>query len=219
MARPPGRPRNQPLGVARRAVLDAARSLIATSGYEATTVAAVAQAAGCSRASVYDLMGDKADLFAAVIDDVADEIIAESRTHFATYDGDPDRPLDKAIRDDIRFAIDSIAADPIRLALIREADRHYSEAARRGRRAVEDALAAAYSLRARQFGLERGTSTRLLATTIVGAVEALVMRATTETWPTELVIDWLGHFVLGGILGVESHGLDTIHTLDQQTAT
>lgn len=198
-------------------MLDATRGLIAESGIDAVTVAAVAGRAGVSRTSVYELVGGKADLFAAVVDRAADDFLAEMDDHFATWATEPDRPLDQAVRDEIRFAVDAIAGDPIRLALIREADRHYSVAVRNSRNHIERALADVYERRAAQFGLERAESAQLLATVVLGAVETAAYRASLEPgWPRELVTEWLTHFVLGGILGVESHGLDTIAAFDER---
>lgn len=52
----------------RRAVLDAARSLMVTKGYDATTVAEIARVAGVSVDTVYASVGRKPELVVAVID-------------------------------------------------------------------------------------------------------------------------------------------------------
>lgn len=61
----------RPLGVRgqarRRALLDAATALFVTKGYERTTLSDLVKAAGGSRASVYELFGDKAGLFRAMM--------------------------------------------------------------------------------------------------------------------------------------------------------
>lgn len=53
----------------RRALLEAATQLFATKGFEKTTLSDLVEAAGGSRATIYELFGDKTGLFRAVMDE------------------------------------------------------------------------------------------------------------------------------------------------------
>ncbi|MGI9117907.1 MAG: TetR/AcrR family transcriptional regulator, partial [Gaiellales bacterium] len=55
----------------RAAILDAARSIFARSGFHGASTARIAHAAGCSEPLVYKLFPTKQALFAAVIEDSA----------------------------------------------------------------------------------------------------------------------------------------------------
>ncbi|HTO51755.1 MAG TPA: TetR/AcrR family transcriptional regulator [Myxococcota bacterium] len=89
MARPPRgtivrleRPRGQARGVAtRRRVLQAAESLFARGGYEATAMADVAERAGVGVGTLYHHFPDKRALLLALIDDWGDRELAHQRTH------------------------------------------------------------------------------------------------------------------------------------------
>lgn len=58
----------------RRAMLEAARELFVTQGYELASVDAIAARAGVSKRTVYDHFGDKETVFAAVLDAVGDRL-------------------------------------------------------------------------------------------------------------------------------------------------
>ena len=65
VARPVG-PRGE---ARRRALLDAAARLFVTKGFEKTTLRDLVEAAGGSRATIYELFGDKAGLFRAMMEE------------------------------------------------------------------------------------------------------------------------------------------------------
>jgi TetR/AcrR family transcriptional repressor of mexJK operon len=74
----PGRRRQ---AEAKRAViLDAAEELFVSSGYELTSVDAIAARAGVSKRTVYDHFGDKLSLFRSVLRRVDDAMLATVRT-------------------------------------------------------------------------------------------------------------------------------------------
>ncbi|GAA0895795.1 TetR/AcrR family transcriptional regulator [Pseudonocardia zijingensis] len=63
----------------RAAILDAAEELFVPSGYELTSVDAIAARAGVSKRTVYDHFGDKPTLFASVVARVADALHVSTR--------------------------------------------------------------------------------------------------------------------------------------------
>src|SRR5690606_20647048 len=63
-AAPPGRPKDMEKG---SAILDAARRLFTTQGFEGTSMDQIAAAAGVSKLTVYSHYGDKETLFAEVV--------------------------------------------------------------------------------------------------------------------------------------------------------
>jgi AcrR family transcriptional regulator len=70
--------RLRPRGATRRAqVLDAATRVFVENGYGAATIDLVASRAGASKATIYSFFGDKAGLFAAIIQERAERILAE----------------------------------------------------------------------------------------------------------------------------------------------
>ena len=60
----------------RRAMLEAARELFVTEGYELASVDAIAARAGVSKRTVYDHFGDKETVFAAVLEAVGEKLTA-----------------------------------------------------------------------------------------------------------------------------------------------
>ena len=63
-----GRPPATDSAATRKKVVDAARSEFATKGYAATSVTAVAEAAGLAPSAIYHYFGGKAELYGAVFD-------------------------------------------------------------------------------------------------------------------------------------------------------
>ncbi|QYN37669.1 TetR/AcrR family transcriptional regulator [Pseudonocardia sp. DSM 110487] len=64
----------------RAAILDAAEELFVSSGYELTSVDAIAARAAVSKRTVYDHFGDKQSLFRSVVERVDDALLATVRT-------------------------------------------------------------------------------------------------------------------------------------------
>lgn len=218
MAKPPGRPRREPIEDQRRAVLDVARALVAEEGYDGMTLTAVAKRCGYSRASIYDLMGDKLQLFKAVVDDAVDELVAELDSHYAANLTDLDRSLEEVAREEVHFAVDVFRADPARLTIIREADRHYPTATVSGRRRIEQCFADSYTKRAATYGRHRTESAQLVATVVVGAIEAVLVRSAADpVWPIDDAIEWLSQFFLSAILAVETD-FESLTTAFDETA-
>jgi TetR/AcrR family transcriptional regulator, mexJK operon transcriptional repressor len=76
--RTPGRQRQAE--AKRAAILDAAEELFVSSGYELTSVDAIAARATVSKRTVYDHFGDKMSLFRSVVERVDDALLAITRT-------------------------------------------------------------------------------------------------------------------------------------------
>ena len=111
MSRPRGRPARSSTDDTVAAVLAAARALFAAHGYAATSVRAIAEAAGLTHTAIYNHFGSKAQLFTAVFVDVQTLLIAElDRSRRA----EPDGPLLP------RVLIDALES-------LRAADPHYVE--------------------------------------------------------------------------------------------
>ena len=69
--------RNRPRGVTRREqILDAATAVFLEHGYAGATIELVVARAGASKATIYSFFGDKEGLFAALIDERAERILA-----------------------------------------------------------------------------------------------------------------------------------------------
>ena len=77
----------------RRRIVDAARALILERGYRATTIAAIAAAAGVNNDSVYELVGRKPmvlrELIEQAISGTDHAIVAEDRAHVKALQAEP----------------------------------------------------------------------------------------------------------------------------------
>ncbi|WP_181782598.1 TetR/AcrR family transcriptional regulator [Pseudonocardia pini] len=83
----PARPRDS--AATRRALLAAGRELFATTGYDGTTVRAIAERAGVNQALVFRHFGSKDGLFAAAVTGQALEVL---------HDGPADQVLPRTLR-------------------------------------------------------------------------------------------------------------------------
>jgi AcrR family transcriptional regulator len=72
----------------RQAIVRQARKRFVSEGYAATRMEPIAREAGVSTATVYALFGGKAELFAAVIDDAAEDF-ARQMSRVRTIEGEP----------------------------------------------------------------------------------------------------------------------------------
>jgi len=69
-----GRPRDQDSAATRQRVLDVARRLFAEHGYDATTNRAIADASGLTPGAIYHYFDSKAELYAAVYEEIYDRV-------------------------------------------------------------------------------------------------------------------------------------------------
>lgn len=81
----PGRPKDM---AKRAAILDAAKQMFTTHGFEGASMDQIAAAAGVSKLTVYSHFGDKATLFAAAVRSHCDTQLPE-----ALFEPSPDTPL------------------------------------------------------------------------------------------------------------------------------
>jgi AcrR family transcriptional regulator len=72
-----GRPRDVDSATTRSRILAVARRLFACDGYEATTNRSIAAASGLSSSAIYHYFPSKAELYAAVFEEVFDGVFAE----------------------------------------------------------------------------------------------------------------------------------------------
>jgi len=82
-------------GANRAKLIEAAYSVLATQGYEATSIKAVAQAAGVAPGLIHYYFASKEDLLLAVVEDAAARYAEEMRTLRASLA--PEQALDAAI--------------------------------------------------------------------------------------------------------------------------
>ncbi len=75
--RPRGRPRDQDSAATRQRLLCEARQLFARSGYDATSNRAIATAADMTNGAIYHYFPSKAELYAAVYEEVFDRVFTE----------------------------------------------------------------------------------------------------------------------------------------------
>ncbi len=75
--RPRGRPREAERAARRDALLDTALPLFLAQGYAGTSIQQVALAAGVAKRTIYATVGDKADLFIAVVRRLGDRVIGQ----------------------------------------------------------------------------------------------------------------------------------------------
>ena len=83
--RPRGRPRDQDSAATRQKVLDVARSMFAESGYEATTNRAIAEASGITPGAIYHYFDSKAELYAAVYEEIYDRVFSSLEAAIAGH--------------------------------------------------------------------------------------------------------------------------------------
>ncbi|MCB1498299.1 MAG: TetR/AcrR family transcriptional regulator [Bauldia sp.] len=75
----------------RAAIIDAASRVFAREGFAGTGIDAIASEAGVSRQTIYNLIGDKERVFAAVVEDTTERANAGLFATLATF---PDQPQD-----------------------------------------------------------------------------------------------------------------------------
>ncbi|MEW6760324.1 MAG: TetR/AcrR family transcriptional regulator [Pseudomonadota bacterium] len=85
------------------AILQAATRLFAECGFEGTTIAAVAQAAGISKQNLLYYFPTKPSLYQRVLDDVLDDWLARME-HLAGSAGEPGEVLRAYVRAKLRFS-------------------------------------------------------------------------------------------------------------------
>lgn len=204
-----GRPRAEPRDEQQARILRAARVAFTQQGYDSATLSGIAQAASVPRSVVYEVVGSKEHLLGAVADQVADELLAVVDTRFSDP-GELDRPLDDVVRDDIRWFVELVAAEPSYSAIIRQSrylvTRGDDDPLARARLRLEDRLTELHLARARALGVEREASARVLSAAVLAMFEAVAVRVGSDGWEAEAVAELIGEFAAGGYLRTELTG-------------
>ncbi len=119
-AKGPGRPAVLAEGERRRLLFDAAVRIFIAHGYAATTMGAIASAAGMSKKTLYQLFASKLALFDAVLADRIFAVVAPERPHTGDPSGcdqpnrDPEAQLTQLL-----LEIANVLLQPERTGLIR----------------------------------------------------------------------------------------------------
>lgn len=187
-------------------VLNAARRVFAEHDFHGTTIEQVAREAGVARPAVYDLFGNKDELFVAVVDDAVERMIHGIEVRLVEHARLSPREL---VRTDVAALFDFIEHQPEVAAVIRVVEYGGSGPAKSelgsGRRRIEAALAQLFATAWVPFGGISTESARVLALMTLAMVEAVGFRQPTEpAWPTEDTIDFITEFVLGGLTRLAS---------------
>jgi AcrR family transcriptional regulator len=199
--RRPGRPRSQPLAEQRRRVLDAAREVFARHGYHGATIERVARLSGTPRPTVYELFGGKEDLFAAVVDESAERVVARLSSSF---DESAEFALPAFVRHNFTAVFDLFEHDRDAVTVLLNAEQGIVDRAtdtpREVRRRVLYEISAFTKSRWEELGVDVGDAAELMALMFFRMGEALAKRdADDRNWNREALIDLLTEFTVGGI--------------------
>ncbi|MGH2955722.1 MAG: TetR/AcrR family transcriptional regulator [Solirubrobacterales bacterium] len=202
------RPRAAHLGPERRRpqVLDAALELFLERGYEGTSMAGIAEAAGVTKPVVYACFPGKEELFRALLRREEERILGEIQAAFESADlSDPEATLVEGYT----AFLGAVAASPevYRLVFLGEGGGNMAVARRiqRGRAAQVDALSvlARGWLEQRRNGAPReadlDATARLLANAIAGLAEAgaRLLLSGVDEWTPESLGPELGRLAAG----------------------
>jgi AcrR family transcriptional regulator len=205
-AAPPRRRRAAHLGPERRRplVLDAAFRLFLQRGYEGTSMAAIADAAGITKPVVYDCYRSKEELFEALLRREEARVLGEIQASLPDDAGveDPEPLLVEGLTAFLR----AVAASPdaYRIVFLGEgANAAVARRIQRGRAAQVEAVAALARgwLEGREIAdLDIEAAARLLGAVIVGLAEtgARAMLNDPHTWSPELLGRLLGRMAAQG---------------------
>ncbi|WP_236790785.1 TetR/AcrR family transcriptional regulator [Amycolatopsis sp. GM8] len=192
-------------------MLAAARQVFATHGVQGATIEQIARQAGLTRQAVYELFGDKHELFAQTVSDteeLAYATIAERGAADAGVD------LRAWARTNYANMFGFVTEHPHALPVLHEAERTGDPAATRLRSRLAEVYTAASRERWAAFGIEPGRADTALVAMYFAMTEVLV----TLTWPgeapdQEALIDLLTEFTVGGVLRLYNHTPDVLERL------
>lgn len=201
-------------------MLDAARALFAQHGYHGATIEAVARRSGTPRPTVYELFGSKDDLFAAVIDDSADRVVARlshSFTESASFD------LEQFVRHNFAAVFDLFDDDNDAVMVLLNAEQgavdRPTTAPDKVRRRVLQEISEFTRSRWEELGVHVGGSAEIMAIIFFRMAEGLAIRqAGDPSWDREAFIDLLTEFTLGGINRLWAQSLDVLEAAGRRTA-
>jgi AcrR family transcriptional regulator len=193
-------------------VLSAARAVFAQHGYHGATIEAVARGSGTPRPTVYELFGTKDDLFAAVVDDAADRVVARLSASFTESAGWGTTDF---VRHNFAAVFDLFEQDrdAVRVLLNAEqgsVDRPTSAPADVRRRVLQEVAEFTRS-RWDYLGVDVGDAAEIMALMFFRMAEGLAMRQADDPgWSREAFIDLLTEFTLGGITRLWEQAQDVL---------
>jgi AcrR family transcriptional regulator len=218
--RGPGRPRAQPLEEQRRQVLESARTVFAQHGYHGATIEAVARGSGTPRPTVYELFGSKDELFAAVVDDSAERVVARLSASFTESDG---WELADFVRHNFAAVFELFEQDRDAVTVLLNAEQGAVDgpAAALGdvRRRVLHDVAEFTRSRWDALGVDIGEAGEIMAVMFFRMAEGLAMRQADEPgWSRDAFIDLLTEFTLGGIARLWRQAQDVLVAVGRRSA-
>jgi AcrR family transcriptional regulator len=213
--RGPGRPRAQPLEEQRRQVLGAARAVFAQHGYHGATIEAVARGSGTPRPTVYELFGSKDDLFAAVVDDSAERVVARLSASFTESDR---WELADFVRHNVAALFELFEQDRDAVTVLLNAEQAAAALGDVRRRVLQE-IAAFTRSRWDALGVDIGEAGEIMALMFFRMAEGLAMRhADDPGWSREAFIDLLTEFTLGGITRLSERAQDVLVAVGRRSS-
>lgn len=212
MSRPrkrgPGRPRKLPVEEQRVLVLSAARQMFATHGVQGATIEQIAREAGLNRQAVYELFGDKSDLFDQTVGDTEELAYTTISEPGA---GDADLDLKSWAHKNYANMFAFVTEHPDALPVLQEAERTGNPALSRLRSRLAEVYTAASRERWAAYGVEPGRADTALVAMYFAMTEALVNLSWSGDAPDrDALIDLLTEFTVGGVLRLHTHSPEVI---------
>lgn len=195
----------------RELVLSAASRVFATHGLQGATIEHIAREAGLSRQSVYELFGDKTELFGKTVEAIEEQ----AYTAIAAFGaGDADLDLKSWARKNYANLFAFVADHPEAMPVLEEAERGGNPALTRLRSRLAEVYTAASRERWAQFGIEPGRADTALVTMYFAMTEALVHLSWPDEPPDrEALIDLLTEFTIGGVLRLYGQTPETLERM------
>jgi AcrR family transcriptional regulator len=184
----------------RAALVNAARPLFAQQGFAAVGTEAIVRAAGVTRGALYHQFADKTELFAAVVEAVEQDVMAQIMRQLGAEAGSDPDPLDELVRGASAW-LDACAEPAVQQILLLDAPavlgwERYREIGTRYSVGVVEAVLA----RAIRIGRIADQPASPLAHIIVGALDEgalMIARADDQATAREQVRDALGQLISG----------------------
>ncbi|KAA9161056.1 TetR/AcrR family transcriptional regulator [Amycolatopsis acidicola] len=200
--RGPGRPRKLPVAEQRAQTLAAARHVFALHGPQGATIEEIAKQAGLTRQAVYELFGDKQELFEQTVADIEEQAYAAIAERGS---GDADLDLRSWARKNYANLFGFVAENPDAFPVLQEAERAGNRALTRLRARLAEIYTEASGQRWAAYGVEPGRTDTALVAMYFAMTEALVNLSWPEEPPDrEALIDLLTEFTIGGVLRLYS---------------
>jgi AcrR family transcriptional regulator len=204
-----GRPRAEPREAQRTRLIAAARRAFTTGGFDEVTLSAIAADADVPRTVVYDVVGTKDDLLAAVAEQAADDLVGLVDERFEQRSAAIEGPLDEIVRADVGWFVELMVHEPAYariIALSGRLSQRPEDPVRRARQRIEDRLCQLHEARATALGLQRPATARALSVILLALLERVALRAVEQDWSAAALADLVGDFATGGYLHSEATG-------------